>query len=413
MRRWACLLFLAGVSCSRERDGSPVGAQVADAIPRLEKTMGVDFKTPPKFEIRSREQVREFLEARFAADLPDVDLRGSERAYKRMGLIPDSLDLRAFMLKLLTEQVVGYYDPKPKVLYIVQGASDDLVGVTVSHELVHALQDQYFNLDSLQSVKRRNDRQVAAQAVIEGQATLEQVASMIGGGTAVANLPGGWDRVREMIRDGQNTMPTFAAAPLIIQETLLFPYLSGAEFMKNWKEKSGGQLPYGDMPTSTEQVMHEDRFFITRDAPTLVTLPPIAGAGETYDNDFGEFETRLILFQHLKDRDAAYRGAAGWDGDRFASWTSPRGDGMAWLSVWDSSVDAAEFLDLMDTALLKRFEDLRPLSGSGTRRLYSTKGRTIAVSAVEVQGRPCILYVDVPAGSSVDVIDLKKVRLEE
>ena len=89
------------------------------------------------------------------------------------------------------------------------------------------------------------------------------------------------------------------------------------------------------------------------------------------------------------------------------------GDGLAWLSVWDTSVDAAEFLDLMDTALLKRFEDLRPLASTTSRHQYSTRGRTIAISAVEVAGRPCVLYVDVPAGASVDVIDLRKVKLEE
>ncbi len=413
MKRPVLLLLVGILACSRERNGTAVDALVGDATPRLEKTIGVTFKSPPRFEMRSREEVRQFLEQRFATDLPEADLRGSERAYKRLGLLPDTLDLRGFMLKLLTEQIVGYYDPKAKVLYIVQGASDDLVGVTVSHELVHALQDQYFNLDSLQSVKRRNDRQVAAQAVIEGQATLEQVASMIGGGTAVANLPGGWDRVREMIRDGQSGMPTFAAAPLLIQETLLFPYLSGAEFMKNWKEKSGGKLPFADMPVSTEQILHEDRFFINRDAPTLVTLPAIAGARESYDNDLGEFETRLMLFEHLQDRDAAYRGAAGWDGDRFVSWTTGNSDAVAWLSVWDTSVDAAEFFDLMDTALLKRFANLRPGVSTGNRRQYTVGGRTIALSVVEVQGRPCVTYVDVPAGSRVDVFDLNRVRLEE
>ncbi|MBC7895416.1 MAG: hypothetical protein H7066_08380 [Cytophagaceae bacterium] len=407
------LTLLALLACSREKKDIPIADRVTDAIPKLEKTIGVPFKTPPKFEMRSKDEVRKFLEAQFASDLPDEDLRGSERAYKRFGLLPDSLDLRQFMLTLLTEQVAGFYDPATKVLYIVQGASDDMVSVTVTHELVHALQDQYFSLDSLRKIKRRNDRQIAAQAVMEGQATLEQLASMLGGGTAVANLPGGWDRVREVIRSSQGSMPVFAGAPMIIQETLLFPYLTGAEFMKNFKEKSGGKLPYDDMPVSTEQVMHEDRFFLNRDAPTWITLPAPTGGTDAYENDLGEFEVRLFLFQHLKDRDAAYRGAAGWDGDRFVSWNTPRGDATAWLSVWDTAVDAAEFYDLVDTALLKRFEDLRPMQSSGERRVYSTKGRTIAVSAVEVQGRPSVLYVDVPAGSSLDVIDLKKVKLEE
>lgn len=408
-----CLAVIALTSaCGRDR-GSPVADRVADAIPRLEKTVGVKFKTQPKFEMRSRDEVRAFLEQQFATELPADELRGNERAYKRFGLIPDSLDLRKYMLSLLTEQVAGFYDPKAKVLYIVQGASDEMVGITVSHELVHALQDQYFDLDSLRRIKRQNDHQVAAQAVIEGQATIEQIASMIGNGAALSQLPGGWDRVREVIRNSQGSMPIFASAPMVVQETLLFPYLSGAEFMKSFKEKSGGKLPFGDMPQSTEQVLHDDRFFVNRDAPTRVTLPAPNGGSDVYENDFGEFETRLFLFQHLKDRDAAYRGAAGWDGDRYVSFQTGRGDGAAWLSLWDTSVDAAEFYDLIDTALLKRFSDLKPLQSSGNRRLYATRGRTIAVSAVEVQGRPAVLYVDVPSGSSVDVLDLKRVQLVE
>lgn len=412
-RTWSVAVLLVIAACDRKPKEPSYDETVADAIPKLEKTLGVTFKTPPKFEVRSRDEVRQFLERRFAEDLPDAELRGSERAYKRFGLIPDSLDLRKFMLTLLTEQIVGYYDPSTKVLYIVQGAGDEMVNITVSHELVHALQDQYFNLDSLAKVKGRNDRQVAAQAVIEGQATLEQLSSMLGSGVMLNNIPGGWDRVRETIRDAQNSMPVFGAAPMIIQETLLFPYLSGAEFMRNFKDRNAGKLPFDDMPVSTEQVMHTDRFFASRDAPTTLTLPAPAGGQDVYENELGEFETRLFLFQHLKDRDAAYRGAAGWDGDRFLSFTTPRGDGLVWASVWDTSVDAAEFFDLLDTTLLKRFESVTPRQASGTRRTYTARGRTITVTALEIGGRPGVIYVDMPAGSSGEVIDPAKIVLEQ
>lgn len=408
------LLLLAASACGRAKpEGSPYARRVAEAIPKLEKTVGVKFKTPPRYEVRSKDDVRQFLERKFTEDLPDAELRGNERAYKRFGLLPDTLDLRRFMLTLLTEQIVGYYDPGTKVLYIVEGASDEMVGVTVSHELVHALQDQYFNLDSLGKVKGRNDRQVAAQAIVEGQATLEQLSAMLGSGVMLSNIPGGWDRVRETIRDAQNSMPVFAGAPMIIQETLLFPYLTGAEFMKNFKDRSGGKLPFEDMPVSTEQVMHEDRFFVTRDAPTKLVLPAPAGGQDVYENELGEFETRLFLFQHLKDRDAAYRGAAGWDGDRFVSFTTPQGDGLVWATVWDTSVDAAEFFDLLDTAILKRFGNVTPAVASGERRTYAANGRSITVSAVELGGRPGVLYVDVPAGTRAPVIDPSKIVLNE
>ncbi|HMN09733.1 MAG TPA: hypothetical protein PKC83_13210 [Gemmatimonadaceae bacterium] len=406
------LLLLAVVACGERTPKDPVAARVADAVPRIEQATGLTFKTPPKFEMRSKDEVRQFLERRFAEDMPDEEITGSERSYKRFGLLPDTLDLRKFMLALLTEQVAGYYDPATKVLYIVQGTSDEMVGVTVSHELVHALQDQHFNLDSLQKVKRRNDRQLAAQAVVEGQATFEQLASMLGGGTMVANLPGGWERVRAMIRENNASMPVFSTAPTLVQETLLFPYLSGAEFMRLYKEKHPGKAPFGDMPVSTEQVMHDDRFFGNRDAPTVVTLPPPRGK-VIYENDLGEFETRLFLYEHLKDRDAAYRGAAGWDGDRYVLFESGKGDGLAWVTVWDTSVDAAEFFDLLDTAILKRFGAVKPTSATETTRVYSAGGRTIAVTASDIGGRPVVLYVDVPSGATADVLDLKKVALEE
>lgn len=410
----AAALLLAVVACGEKGDKDPVASKVANAIPRLEEATGLKFKTPPKFEARTKDEVRQFLEARFKEDMPDEEITGNERSYKRFGLLPDTLDLRKFMLSLLTEQIVGYYDPSTKVLYIVQGASDDMVAVTVSHELVHALQDQYFNLDSLQKVRRRNDRQIAAQAVVEGQATFEQLASMLGSGTAIANLPGGWDRVREVIRENNSSMPIFSSAPTLIQETLLFPYLSGAEFMRAFKEKYPGKSPFDQMPVSSEQVMHDDRFFLNRDDPTTVTLPAPPGK-VIYENDLGEFETRLLLFEHLKDRDAAYRGAAGWDGDRYVLFeTGGRGgEGLAWVSVWDTSVDAAEFFDLMDTAILKRFGNVKPSQASENTRVYSARGRSIAVTAGDVDGRPVVLYVDVPAGASTNVIDLRKVTLEE
>ena len=30
------------------------------------------------------------------------------------------------------------------------------------------------------------------------------------------------------------------------------------------------------------------------------------------------------------------RGAAGWDGDRYMLIKTPRGDAIAWVSVWDN-----------------------------------------------------------------------------
>ena len=131
------------------------------------------------------------------------------------------------------------------------------------------------------------------------------------------NLPGGWDRVREMIRENQSSMPVFAAAPIVIQETLIFPYLSGAEFYRNYKERKPGTVIYKDMPVSTEQIIHPSAYFGQRDNPTDITLPPLIGVTPVVPEHARRVRDASFLFQHLKDQNEAVRGASGWDGDRY------------------------------------------------------------------------------------------------
>jgi hypothetical protein len=409
----ACALI--AISCGRGGDSkaSPYAQQVSDNISKIEKTTGLQFKTPPHVESQPRDSVRAFLERRFNEELPESELSGQERSYKAFGLVPANMDLRRFMLDLLTEQVAGYYDPKAKTLYVVEGGDEAITAVTISHELVHALQDQHFNLDSLQQARGDNDRLTAGQTVVEGQATLEQLGAMIGSDNAITSLPGGWDRVRQMIRETQGSMPVFASAPTILQETLIFPYLTGAEFMRQFKQQAKGQSPFTRMPTSTEQLLHPDRYFDTRDEPTTVTLPaPLSGTVE-YQNNLGEFETRILLFEYLKDQASAVRGAAGWDGDRYMLIKTPKGDAIAWVTVWDSSIDAAEFFDLLDASMIKRFGGRIVPYGRGTSRTYGASGSRIYLEINDIGGRPVVLFVDAPPGISPRLIDLKKVTLQE
>jgi hypothetical protein len=247
--------------------------------------------------------------------------------------------------------------------------------------------------------------------VFEGQAVYEQIAVMLGGGNVAVNLPGGWDRVRDMIRENQASMPVFAGAPVVIQETLIFPYLSGAEFVRNFKVRNPGKSIYSDMPVSTEQILHPSAFFTKRDAPTAVTLPPLKGATASYENDLGEFETRLFLFQHLNDQNASVQAAAGWDGDRYE--IIDNGQGIAWVTVWDSRTDASEFFDALDKVMKKRYNLTSSSPAGSTTRDYSGAGRSVHITTDEVNGRPVVLYVDVPAGSSTDVLDLSQVKLKE
>ena len=404
-----CLTFVAAGCRAHDAGDAPYAREVADAVPKIEAAVGLKYKKAPKLEERDKAQVRTFLEGKFNESLPAAEIAGQQSALRTLGMIPDTMQLRPFLLDLLAEQIVGYYDPRTKVLYVVKGADSMVASVTVTHELIHALQDQYVNLDSIQNLRGDGDRTVAAQAVIEGQAVYEQLRIATNNDWSV--IPGGWGGIRESIRKNSAQMPLFSRAPLYIQETLVFPYLSGADFAKRLKETSPGTQPFTRMPASTEQIMHPRAYESNPpDAPTSVALPAPRGATRVYDDVFGEFGARLFLFNHLRDQASAVRGANGWDGDRLMVVRTPKGEGIVWFTIWDSALDAGEFADLLKSTIPRRYGNQRERAiPNGTE--YSGTARTLRIAGGEIAGRSYVLYTDVPAGASADIIDPTAVRL--
>jgi hypothetical protein len=410
------ILLLALTGCRRD-SGPPYERQLAEYTPQVEAALGLKFKTPPKMEVRTKDQVREFLLSHIRDSIPTRELDGQTALFRALGLIHDTLDLKKLFVPLLTEQIIGFYDPKTKVLYVVDGAPKDYAGYTIMHELVHALQDQYINLDSLERLTHDSDRQAAMQTVIEGQATFEQIVMMTGGkGSITASLPGGWQQMQDMIRQSTATQPVFASAPMVIQEALLFPYVNGADFVRRYKQRHPSRMPFDSLPVSTEQVMHDEAYFNKpKNQPVTVGLPPLANA--FYENNLGEFGVRLFIYHHLRDIKTAAAAAAGWGGDRYAVVKTPRGNGVVMVTAWDTPVDGAEFFRALTAVTGKRFGDSTGVvpaankSETSELRRYTAKGRTIVIATREVAGRMVVSYVEVPEGATVPIVDLSKVTL--
>ncbi len=384
MRRGIVALFLLGVAGCRERardvqSQAELEQAVDQMMPAVTRATGLAFKHHPLVLRRSREQVREYVLHKFDADLSPTELAGVQTAYRLFGLLPDSIDLRKTMVDLLTEQVAGYYDPDSNALFIPTDIDPAQARIVVSHELVHALQHQYVNLDSLTQQPAQHDRRTAAEAVLEGQATLAQILVLMPE-QRVESLPNFWD-LRNALGQQQAQMSIFAHAPLWLRESLIFPYLAGAEFVRTFDEKHPGKQPYGTfMPTSTEQILHPDRYE-AGDRPKLLTYAPTADTVR-YENDLGEFETRLLLEQFLGSEAAATALATGWDGDRYEV-LGATGEALVWYSLWD------------DAAIADRF-------ARGLRRAWTTRratngaGRRSEVTRVSVDGVPGVRLVDAP-----------------
>lgn len=387
---------------------------VRNAIPAIEKSSGRKFKTPPTLQERSRDELRAFLEEVFNEQTPPVELAGIAATYKRFGLIPDTMDLRSYMLRLLDEQVVGYFDPKADVLYVMRDAAPEIVGTTITHELVHALQDQHFPLDSLERISMSNDRRTAGQAVAEGQAVWEQLVVLTRVADPSKTIPGGWESVRTMIRDNQTNMPILDNAPTLLREVLLFPYLSGAEHVRQFKARRPGAWPFDSLPLSTEQILHAEKYFGVRDDPTAVELPSLKSGKSVYEGDLGEFETRVLLYEHTRNQATSVAAAAGWDGDRYVLSSLPGGgEALTWVTVWDSPVDAGEFIDALETAIPGRYRGAKRQGGAGGERRFDGMGRTVSVRPVTIDGRSVVIVTDVPIGTAPDLIDPARVRLSQ
>ncbi len=414
----ACALA-APAACDRPTgDGRASYVEQAVALaPEIERATGLRFTTPPKVEVRTAEQVRAFVQRELDEPAARAELEGLGGAYRALGMIPDTLDLRALLVRVLQEQVVGYYDPPSKTLYLVQGADSAAAAVTLRHELVHALQDQHRNLDSLLRLHGQADRAAAAHAALEGQATWVQLG---GGGDLAMRTPGGWDRTREAIRANMDRTPALASAPLIVRETLLFPYLSGAELARRVGGAGHPDSVLLRLPASTEQVLHGDRYArpaAAPGAPVAVTLPPPRVGSVSAENTLGEFPARLVFFQHLQDLGVAAGASGGWGGDRWQLVRTPAGEAFVWVTAWDGDQDAAEFFDAMTQFVVRRHPgaQLAP-SKDATARSYAVVGarggaRAVQLRATTAGGRPVVVYVDAPAAAGTDLLDVARVAL--
>jgi hypothetical protein len=345
----------------------------------VERATGLRYKSSPRSAIRTRQQVRDYLVRKLDEELPPTKLEGMETAYRLFGLLPDTLQLRSLLLDLYTEQVAGYYDPDSAMLFGVADADPTQLRLVLAHEMVHALQGQHLPLDSIMDETSNNDRLAAAQSVLEGQATLASI-EVLAPGQDVSGNPEFWETYREQVREQQTSMPVFAAAPLVVREALIFPYLAGAEFMHWWGSSAlRDTVPYGPrMPVSTEQILHPERYE-RGDVPVALSFAPDSGV--LYEDVLGESEIRVLMTRLRGAQEVRTAGPLGWAGDRFRVYRSPLGPALVWYIAWD------------DTRSAERFT----WGYGGKLRATSRPGYRTVLESFDLEGRPATLYVLAPA----------------
>ena len=249
-------------------------AATQDVLKETSTIRQLSILRPVQSSAQSRAEIERALIKSLDEDTTPASLHADEVTLKKLGLAPMDFQYRALMLRVLTEQVAGYYDPKTRQFHLADWIDLDGQKPIMAHELTHALQDQHFNLRRFEHwPKGDSDAELAAHALIEGDATLAMALY-------VANNPLVALAFLKSLGAAGMASEELDKAPRALRESLLFPYQDGEKWV-NALYKRGGwnevSQAFTTLPQSTEQILHPEKYF-AHEAPVKVTLPDIAPA---------------------------------------------------------------------------------------------------------------------------------------
>jgi hypothetical protein len=145
-----------------------VEAAVAEIVPFVEKERDLTFKTPVKVELLDDAAFNERLLADF--DESKEELEKTSATLKALGLIDPKVDLVAAEKELLSLGVLGFYDPETTALVVRGHQLTPYTKQTLAHELVHALDGQWFDLVRKDLEDKKDESVFGFKAVVEGNA---------------------------------------------------------------------------------------------------------------------------------------------------------------------------------------------------------------------------------------------------
>lgn len=274
------------------------------------------------FESRhvDRAEMERVVRAQVERELPAEVLAHEESAQKLLSVIDPDENYLELVFGMLGSQVAGLYIPREKALYVVddgvssEGSADE--HTVLVHEIVHAIQDEHFDLGRRVEWRREGgDETAAIHSLGEGDATLAMLLDTSRGeglsSTFVADFT-------SLMRE-TNRRLVGARVPSAVADALVDPYVEGLRFV--WSLYSVGgwaavNAAWASPPRSTEQLLHVEKF-AAREAPVALSMQPVAPAG--FDlleaSVVGELDVR-DWFSAFVEFEVARSFARGWGNGR-------------------------------------------------------------------------------------------------
>ena len=265
---------------------------------------------------------------------PAADQRYDDALYTALGVARGRGLLRSAIVTSQVQQ--AFYAPPARKVYVLRGRESR---ATILQPLVHALQDQSFDLGRLRALAGSRDARFAATAAVAGHASL------------VAQLPS----ARAASSHGGPRLNRF------LELENGFPTTVGLRFAVNLRNLGGSKAVFGALrrfPETTEQIFHVDKFLEREPAVPIVL--PVDAAGLTLggDDTFGELDVRALLAVFGVPR--LDHVGEGWGGGRSAIYRKDLREAAVLALDWDSERDAQQWAEAVHLYVNEAFDADEP-----------------------------------------------------
>jgi hypothetical protein len=348
----------------------PTPAVIAQVMRQVAQIRGFDYTQRVVAEPVSQAEIGRDI-VRFSDMIyPEGQYARRSIAWNTIGVIPEGTSLRDAYESYGSSQVIGYYDTLTGELKFTGSESPSpLERITLAHELTHAIDDQRFGLERLDALgaECEDEDASAAIALVEGNATF----FMLRWARTFLTLP---EQVQVGIEAAAQDTSSEGVPPFVAQ-LQAWPYDQGMRFIGALEARGGLDAvdeAFVDLPTSTEQIIHPERY--PNDAPTPVDVPDLsAELGPGWEDldvmSIGEAWLQIALGLRLDGLQAG-AAAAGWDGGTYRAWSNGSDTAVELSTVWDTAREAEEF-----AASMTEWID----QGNGVAQVLEPDGEAVTV----------------------------------
>lgn len=227
------------------------------AIARIEVIRQSTFDSRPPVKIITRTQ---YSQSSSGYQPREGDYKTwNNVVWESLFMVENDENVETELQELYNGRVRAFYTPQEDTMYlVVSGNQTELVqfnSTSLAHELVHAYQDQQFDLSNPRFSKETQDGSLAKDSLIEGS------ASYIESEYYERCQTGDWDCYTPS--NGESTTSS-GSIHMGLQMISYFPYSDGEAYIQHIVETKGWDAvdkKYLQTPTHTSQIIHYNKTF--------------------------------------------------------------------------------------------------------------------------------------------------------